>query len=167
MKVTESLDSWTNSSSNRNDHGGKKLAEISGFRTMTSAAFQHEHNGEFYRLLFAVLNEPEKVPAIVKERPAILEETNFTGETVLHWLAVENHTDGIALLRSLGAKIPLFALIHAVEHVHLETIILLLELGADPEGFPVDRMLEHPMREITKREKQIVRSYFRQFGYEA
>jgi hypothetical protein len=121
VKVTESLDSWTNSSSNRNDHGGKKLAEISGVRTVTSAAFQHEHN----------------------------------------------HTDGIALLRSLGAKIPLFALIHAVEHVHLETIILLLELGADPEGFPVNRMLEHPMRNASKREKQIIRSYFRQFGYHA
>lgn len=133
---------------------------------MTSAAFQHEHNGEFYRLLYAVLHEPEKVPAIVREAPAILEQTNFTGETVLHWLAVENHTDGIALLRSLGATIPLFALIHAVEHGHLETIILLLELGADPEGYPVERMLEHPMREMSKREKQIIRSYFKQFGYE-
>lgn len=100
-------------------------------------------------LLFAVLNEPEKVPAIVKERPATLEETNFTGETVLHWLAVENRVDGIVLLRGLGAKIPLFALIHTVEHGHLQTIILLLELGADPEGYPVDRMSENPMREMS------------------
>ena len=132
---------------------------------MTNPSFQHEHNGEFYRLLYAVLDEPEKVAAIVHERRAILEETNFTGETVLHWLAVENHTDGIRLLRSLGATIPLFALIEAVEHGHLETIILLLELGADPEGFPLERMLRNPIRDISKRERQIIRGYFEQYGY--
>jgi len=123
---------------------------------MNSIPSNIEHNFEFYRLLEAVLNEPEKVPAIVYESPSILEETNLSGETVLHWLAVENHTNGIKLLRSLGATIPEFALIHAVEHGHTETVILLLELGADAKGFDLDRTLNSPIWEL---------SYFSQFGY--
>jgi len=145
---------------------------------VTSTTVQHEYNGEsfsvrqnsmqrtdFGRLLHAVLREPEKVPAIVKERPAILEETNFTNEAVLHWLAVESHTEGIRLLRGLGARIPVYALVETVEGGHLETIILLLELGADPESYPVERMLRRPLVEMSKRIQQIIRSYFMQFGY--
>jgi hypothetical protein len=133
---------------------------------MNTATMQPEHNGEFYRLLLAVLHEPEKVPTIVNERRSILEETNFTGETVLHWLAVENKTDGICLLRSLGAKIPLYALVDAVQLGHLQTIILLLELGADPEGYSVEEMLKCPIVKISKRKRQIIRSYFKHYGYD-
>ena len=131
---------------------------------MTKSPFEHEHNNEFYRLLDAVLKEPEKVPAIVSESRSILEEANFSGETVLHWLSVESHTDGIALLHSLGAKISEFALIHAMEHGHTETVILLLELGADPRGIDVERGLNSDVWELTKKRKRLIRSYFAQFS---
>jgi hypothetical protein len=62
-----------------------------------------EHNFEFYRFLNAVLYEPEKVPAIVKDSPSILEEENLSGETVLHWLAIENHAEGIKLYKPIDS----------------------------------------------------------------
>ena len=131
---------------------------------MTNSSFEHEHNGEFYRLLNAVVEEPEKVPAIVGESRSILEETNFSGETALHWLAVENHVDGIKLLRSLGAEIPEFALIHAMEMGHTETVITLLELGADPRGIDVEAILGSDLWKLSAKDKRLIRSYFRQFG---
>lgn len=131
---------------------------------MAKSTFEHEHNGEFYRLLDAVLEEPEKVPAIVSESRSILKEKNLSGESVLHWLAVENHTEGIKLLRSLGAEIPELALIHAMQLGHTETVILLLELGADPAGIDVERVLDSDVWELTKKQKRLIRSYCSQFG---
>ena len=131
---------------------------------MTHSPFDHEHNGEFYRLLNALLDEPEKVPAIVGEAPSIVGEKNFSGETVLHWLSVENHVEGIRLLRSLGAEIPEFALIHAIQHGHTDTVILLLELGADPSGIELEELLANKIWKLSTKKKRLIRSYFRQYG---
>ncbi len=91
------------------------------------------HNHDYFRLLDAVLMEPEKVPAMVAENRSILEERNCCDETVLHWLAVENNEDGVRLLRSLGAEISPWAIHHAIEVGSTEMVILLLELGGVPE----------------------------------
>lgn len=85
----------------------------------------------FCLLLDAVLHEPEKVRGIVASNPEILYETCWAGENVLHWLAIENKHEEIRLLRSLGAPIPRYSLVDAVEHGHTESIIALLELGAE------------------------------------
>jgi len=127
--------------------------------------FDIEHNFEFYRLLDAVLHEPEKVPAIVRDSPSILEEKNLSGETVLHWLAVENHIAGIKLLRKLGASISEFALIDAAELGHTETVILLLELGASPRGMDIRAIIDNPAFNLSKKTKRLIRSYLSQYGY--
>ena len=85
----------------------------------------------FGLLLDAIMFEPHKVRAIVSAYPDIVYETCWVGENVLHWLAIENKHEEIRLLRSLGSPIPRYALVHAVEHGHTETIIALLELGAE------------------------------------
>jgi ankyrin repeat protein len=131
---------------------------------MPGRNYEPEHNREFYRLLDAVLHEPEKVRHIVAERPMILEECNLTGETVLHWLAVENHIDGIRLLRRLGATIPDYALIHAAELGNTEAVVVLLELGADLRGWDVERTLRNPMFGLSKEKKRRIRSYVAQYS---
>lgn len=46
------------------------------------------HNQDYIRLLDTTLMEPNKVPALIKDNPHILEALNCCDETVLHWLAV-------------------------------------------------------------------------------
>jgi ankyrin repeat protein len=124
------------------------------------------HNYQFERLLDAVLNEPEKVPAIVAEDRSILEEENCCGETALHWLAVENNADGVILLRSLGAKISPWAIAHAIEVGSLEVVALLLELGGTPEISVCKNYMSNPFWKLTAKQKRLIRSYFKQYGYE-
>lgn len=125
-----------------------------------------EHNFNHRRLLEAVLSEPEKVPAIVAEDRTILDAVDCCDETVLHWLAVENHVDGVTLLRSLGAQISPWALVHSMQVGNTEMVILLLELGVEPEVSVCKRTLENPLFKLTKKQKRLMRSYFSQFGYE-
>lgn len=124
---------------------------------------------EFGLLLDAVLNEPYKVKDIVTDNPEVLYETCWAGENVLHWLAIENHIEGIELLRSLGSPIPEFALIHAVEHGNTETVILLLELGAELNEYvsnTCSRALKTNSFAISSRKIRLIKNYFKQFGYE-
>ncbi len=121
---------------------------------------------DFDRLLDAVLNEPHKVPLIVAENRDILRATNWTGENVLRWLAVENHVEGIALLRGLGSPIPTIALVEAVELGHLETVILLLELGVEVDFSSCRSALEYNSFHLSPKKIRIMKSYFKQFGYE-
>ncbi|OZG69999.1 hypothetical protein BTA51_28130 [Hahella sp. CCB-MM4] len=125
-----------------------------------------EHNYQFERLLTAVLDEPEKVPAIVSEDRSILEERNCCDETALHWLAIENQLEGIALLRGLGAKISPWAIAHAIEAGSLDAVALMLELGGEPELEVCKKYLENRFWKLTKNQKRLVRSYFKQYGYE-
>ncbi|MGY4533611.1 ankyrin repeat protein [Pseudomonas sp. TE3786] len=96
----------------------------------------------------------------------MLYETNWIEENVLHWLSVENRHEDVRMLRSLGSPIPPFALIHAVEHRHLETIIALLELGAEVEPSFITRALNYNYFSRCKKKKLLIRRYFKQFGYE-
>ncbi|WP_026337478.1 ankyrin repeat domain-containing protein [Teredinibacter turnerae] len=120
----------------------------------------------FGLLLDAVLMEPQKVPAIVAENPGVLYETCWVGENVLHWLAVENKHEEIRLLRSLGSPIPVHALIEAVEHGHTETVIALLELGAEVMPSEIASALNNKHFAHSKKTRSLIRRYFRQFGYE-
>lgn len=122
------------------------------------------HN--FDILLDATLNQPHKVKDIVAANRDCLRAVNYSGENVLHWLAVENHTEGVSLLRSLGSPIPEFALIHALEAGHTEMVILLLELGADPNIETCKRSLNNPLWELSDKTKRLMRSYFKQYGHE-
>ncbi|GLK88547.1 hypothetical protein GCM10017655_16090 [Pseudomonas turukhanskensis] len=117
-------------------------------------------------LLDAVLNEPHKVPSIVAENPALLYETNWTGENVLHWLSVENLHEEVRLLRGLGSPIPAYALIDAVDHGYLETIIALLELGAEVVPSCITSALNNEYFALSRKKKSLIRRYFRQFGHE-
>ena len=87
---------------------------------------------DFDILLDAVLNEPHKVKDIVVKNRDCLRAVNYTGENVLHWLAVENRTEDVKLLRSLGSPIPELAFEDALEGGNIEMVILLLQLGASP-----------------------------------
>ncbi|EAA3799241.1 hypothetical protein DOQ73_23595 [Salmonella enterica subsp. enterica] len=120
----------------------------------------------FGLLLDAILNEPQKVRAIVTENPGVLYETCWVGENVLHWLAVENMHEEIRLLRSLGSPIPIYALVEAVEQGHLETIITLLELGAEVIPSDITRALNNEYFSHSKKKKSLIKRYFKQFGYE-
>ncbi len=88
------------------------------------------------------------------------------GENVLHWLAVENRHEEIRLLRSLGSPIPIYALVEAVEHGHIETVIALLELGAEVIPSDITRALNNKYYAHSKRTKSLISRYFIQFGYE-
>ena len=120
----------------------------------------------FGLLLDAVLMEPHKVQDIVAENPEALYETCWVGENVLHWLAVENKHEEIRLLRSLGSPIPRCALVEAVEQGHTETIITLLELGAEVITSEITRALNNQYFSHNKKTKSLIRRYFKQFEYE-
>ncbi|WP_339068230.1 ankyrin repeat domain-containing protein [Teredinibacter turnerae] len=131
-------------------------------------ALKKGRSHEFGLLLDAVMNERNKVKDIVTDNPEVLYETCWAGENVLHWLAIENHTEGIKLLRSLGSPIPEFALIHAVQHGHAETVILLLELGAELNEYisnTCSRCLKTNSFGVSAKKIRLIKSYFKQFGY--
>lgn len=121
---------------------------------------------DFDILLDAVLYEPHKVKDIVVANRDCLRAINYTGENVLHWLAVENHTEGVALLSSLGSPIPEFALIHALQAGHTEMVILLLELGATPNTETCKNSLNNPLWKLSDKTKRLMRSYLKQYGHE-
>lgn len=120
---------------------------------------------EFFFLMDVIINEPQKVAAIVSANRDLLRVTNYSGENLLHWFAVENMCKEISLLRTLGSPIPTFALIHALEMGHLEAVILMLELGAEVEVSICKRALECNSFKIPARKIRILKSYFKQFGY--
>ncbi len=119
----------------------------------------------FRLLLNAVLKTPELVPGIVREKREILEYVNNGAETVLHWLAVEDDVDGIRLLHSLGASIPEFALIEAVQSGHLATADALLQLGARLGLYSLDGVMGNPLWDLSESTKQQLTTCFLKHGY--
>ncbi|MDB5973470.1 MAG: hypothetical protein JWR07_230 [Nevskia sp.] len=125
-----------------------------------------EYEPEFGVLLDAVLHEPYKVKAIVAKDRDILLATNHSGENVLAWLAVENHIEGVKLLRGFGSPIPDFALYEAIQAGHTEMVILLLELGVEVDLTSCRNSLENKIFGLGKKQKRLIQSYFLQYGYE-
>jgi ankyrin repeat protein len=117
-------------------------------------------------LLDAVMYEPHKLRHIIEDKPDILYESCWAGENVLHWLAVENRHREIRLLRKFGSPIPRHALIDAVQMGHLETVITLLELGAEVVPEEITRAIGRSYFDSSRRKVSIIKSYFSQFGYE-
>lgn len=115
---------------------------------------------DFRELLDAVLNTPEGVAELVKRTPRLLAAVNNSTETVLHWLAVENHVEGIKLLYSLGAEIPEFALIEALEMGHVETVALLLSLGSRLERYSLDQVIGNEVWKLSDTKKSELESLF-------
>jgi hypothetical protein len=129
-------------------------------------ATEEELSG-FDKLLQAALEHPQTVPMLVNAQPEMLEFVNQSAETVLHWLAVENHVDGIRLLHGLGAKIPEFALIHALQAGHTETVDLLLTLGAEFTRLdPIDE-IQNPIWQLPVQKQQELALCLTVHGYEA
>ena len=120
----------------------------------------------FWVLLDAVINEPHKVEAIVKNNRKILSATNGIGENVLRWFAVENGLDQVKMLRSLGSPIQSSALSEAVGLGHTRMVGMLLELGAEPDLVYCRNELNSKFNKLTKRQKHIISSHFRDYGYE-
>ena len=115
---------------------------------------------DFQTLLRAVLGSPELVPRLIRDSPRMLEANCNSAETVLHWLAVEGDENGVKLLHSLGAKIPEFALIEAIQMGHVGMVRLLVSLGARLSRYPVERVLSNPVWNLSDEQKTQIRSLF-------
>lgn len=120
---------------------------------------------KFNALLHAVTKRPETVAAVVDASPDILEVVNHAAETVLHWLAVENDIAGVRLLHEHGAKIPLFALVHAVQGGLVDMVGLLLGLGANPGRFDFSGTVDNPIFRLAENQKVALSACFRKYGY--
>ncbi|MGA4634073.1 hypothetical protein ACPA5B_09325 [Pseudomonas solani] len=119
----------------------------------------------FERLFDAVWLEPHRLNKLLAAERSLVMATDWTGENVLHWMAVENRVREIELLRALGSPIPPYALIEAMDLGHCETVILLLELGVEVNltscrnAFAVSSYLPPHKR-------RLIRSYFQQYGHD-
>jgi ankyrin repeat protein len=127
------------------------------------ASDEYEH--AFGVLLDTVLYEPHKVKDIVAKDRSVLVATNHSGENVLAWLALENHLEGVKLLRKLGSPIPDFALYEAIQSGHTDMVILLLELGAEVSLGTCSNSLHNKLFRLSKKKKRLIQSYFQQYGY--
>ncbi|WP_125931886.1 ankyrin repeat domain-containing protein [Thiosocius teredinicola] len=93
------------------------------------------HEGSEYgfdRLFDAVQFFPEKVPAMVREDPAILECRSYAGETVLNWFSMEGKEAIVELLLACGARPDSISLSYALEQGHIEVVSLLMASGCVP-----------------------------------
>jgi ankyrin repeat protein len=59
----------------------------------------------FMRMKYAAYDGLDEVRALLEEFPAALEARSLSGETALHWWAIEGHADAVKLLIEHGAKI--------------------------------------------------------------
>ena len=94
-------------------------------------------DARFHSLCDAMFNDWGAAQALIEADPTIIESRSGIGETALHYLAVENHLEGVRWLWQRGADIntrdnfqgtPLIA---AVSLGYLELCRSLLDNGAD------------------------------------
>ena len=111
----------------------------------------------------AVYHEPWKVKSLITDNPAMLEATNLSAETVIHWMIVENEIDHVRLLFECGADIPSYAIAEACSLGSLDMVDLLLCFGAKPDvnSCRVNLRLGNLGRKTTVRMREV----FRRHGY--
>jgi hypothetical protein len=124
-----------------------------------------EEVADFERLLSVVLNDPAVVPELVRSCPQLLTSVNNSSETVLHWLALENLPDGISLLHSLGASIPSYAVVHALQAGNVETVDLLLSLGGTFEHSVPREIVRNPTWGLTSVKQEQLLAVLEEHGY--
>ena len=94
------------------------------------------HEGKDYgfeRLFEAVQFFPQNVPLMIREEPALLECTNYAGETVLQYFSMEGVNEVVELLLSCGAQADEWSVYFACGPGHARTIDILLSAGAQPD----------------------------------
>lgn len=85
----------------------------------------------------AVLQNKPYAEKMLKEKPALLNQTSSSGETVLHYSAIEGATEVVEWLLKKGAKINTASslgvtpLMHAIQMGHSSLAQLLISSGAD------------------------------------
>jgi len=69
-------------------------------------SMSQEIDPEWYRFRDTIYSKAfEKADEMLRARPALLHLMNGTGETVMHFLAVENDEEGVAWLYARGADL--------------------------------------------------------------
>jgi ankyrin repeat protein len=95
---------------------------------------------EWYQLRNALeQGDPSAAAALLEQDPALIDERNGLGETVLHFLAVENNLPPVEWLHSQGADLnvtnkfgtPL--LFEVARPGYEELLLWLIKHGADPK----------------------------------
>ncbi len=84
-----------------------------------------------------VVSEPERFKSLCSEGSIDLECRGLLGETPLHFCAIEGYTGAVRVLHELGAEVNVTnnvgntPLIDSVLAANLDTVIVLLSIGAD------------------------------------
>ena len=97
-----------------------------------------EGHQEFRQLRNECLTDLPAAIRRVKANPRLLEARNGIGETVMHWLAVENHVDAVQALLEAGAPVDSVnhcgttVLTEAASLGYISMCKLLMEYGANP-----------------------------------
>lgn len=124
------------------------------------------HEGKQYgfdRLFDAVQFFPEKVPAMIKNDPSILECRSYAGETVLNWFSMEGNEVIVELLLACGAYPDEISLCYALEHGHIEVVSLLMASGCEPVEF--DLVRDFRSAKLSKSKKALLKRIFHSYGY--
>jgi len=119
----------------------------------------------FERLLNAVLEEPEVVESMVRENPELLECINNSSETVFHWLVIENSVDEMVLLHKLGAAIPQFAALHALQAGAIEALDFVLTQGSTFGPFDPHVAMRNPALNLSADHIERLTVRLRMYGY--
>jgi len=142
---------------------GPTTSTLAFMRNMGTAT--QEEVADFECLLSAVLTDPAAVPELVRLCPQLLKSVNNSSETVLHWLALENLVDAISLLHSLGASIPSYVVVHALQAGNVETVDLLLSLGGTFEHSTPRDIVRNPTWELTSVKQEQLLAVLEAHGY--
>jgi ankyrin repeat protein len=103
-----------------------------------------------YRLIRACASSLDEARALLEAEPSLRDARTGLGETPLHYLAVENHLDGVRFLHERGAALDVTnefgesALLESLRLGNQEVAEYLLDHGADPHaGVPKGETVLH------------------------
>ncbi len=106
--------------------------------SLSSPVPMSDTHPEFYNIRNAFLEDIPAATAMVAATPSYLKARNSLGETVLHWLAIEDQVEAARALLDLGAEVNAVnkfgdsVLMNAAQLNYEAMCALLLERGADP-----------------------------------